>query len=367
MKKIEFSSLDVSCKPQWPVSLLLPALLACLFCLNLPAVAYATSDDTAISPETIAPLIVPLWGTVDELITAKLSPTLSGTVSRPTAMVKVTINGLQYPATNNGNGTWTLPAGTINPGLKAGSDDVQLLLTDGTDTATDASKNEITIDPAAPTGNLEHLNTSETSPALVGTVSQPDAKIEVNINGQIYLAQNNGDGTWTLAASTINPALAVGHYDVTLILHTADDQHVASRLIRDAIEITPAPLPPADPPQQPDPIDLSNFQPLPLVPTDPPQISDPNLNNPTITPPVVVTPQPTTAPINVSQPASTDSEPLSLPKIGKQIARHVSEASPDTMATTVTGTGIALVGTPWALVAWRRRRKKNSAEASYLS
>jgi hypothetical protein len=36
------------------------------------------------------------------------------------------------------------------------------------------------------------------------------------VGGQTHTATNNGDGTWTLADNTINPALAAGTYSVTV-------------------------------------------------------------------------------------------------------------------------------------------------------
>ncbi|WP_228256136.1 Ig-like domain-containing protein, partial [Acinetobacter halotolerans] len=73
---------------------------------------------------------------------------LTGTIDDPEATVVVTIDGVDYEAVNNGDGTWTL------------ADDVVAELADGdhevTVTATDAAGNEgsttgtITIDTVAP-------------------------------------------------------------------------------------------------------------------------------------------------------------------------------------------------------------------------
>ena len=38
--------------------------------------------------------------------------------------MQVTVNGSTYTATNNGDGTWTLPADVIAPGLTDGTYDV---------------------------------------------------------------------------------------------------------------------------------------------------------------------------------------------------------------------------------------------------
>ena len=57
------------------------------------------------------------------------SPELSGTVNEPDANVTVEINGKQYPAVNNQDGTWTLPQGTIDQ-LANGSYDITITATD---------------------------------------------------------------------------------------------------------------------------------------------------------------------------------------------------------------------------------------------
>ena len=64
-----------------------------------------------------------------------VSPQLNGSVSDPTAAVTVTLtgpNGTTYgpfTAKNNGDGTWTLPAGAIQPGLVLGTYTVAVTVT----------------------------------------------------------------------------------------------------------------------------------------------------------------------------------------------------------------------------------------------
>lgn len=58
-----------------------------------------------------------------------ISPELNGTVEDPTAVVTVTVGGATYTARNNGDGTWTLPAGTIQPGLVLGTHEVDVTVT----------------------------------------------------------------------------------------------------------------------------------------------------------------------------------------------------------------------------------------------
>ncbi|QQR51382.1 hypothetical protein IPF89_00895 [Candidatus Saccharibacteria bacterium] len=41
--------------------------------------------------------------------------------------------------------------------------------------------------------------------------SDPSATVTVTVNGTTYNATNNGDGTWSLSAGTIAPALNLVH------------------------------------------------------------------------------------------------------------------------------------------------------------
>ena len=63
---------------------------------------------------------------------------------------------------------------------------------------------------------VDTLLTNDTTPELTGTLDDPDAAIEVTVDGNTYSAVNNGDGTWTLTDDTISPALADGTYDVAV-------------------------------------------------------------------------------------------------------------------------------------------------------
>ncbi len=65
----------------------------------------------------------------------------------------------------------------------------------------------VTIDP---------LTTTDTTPELTGMVNDPAATVQVTVDGNTYLATNNGDGTWTLADDAIIPPLALGTYDVVV-------------------------------------------------------------------------------------------------------------------------------------------------------
>ncbi len=80
---------------------------------------------------------------------------------------------------------------------------------------------QVEFDKTAPIVTINSLLTNDTSPELTGTVNDNSAAIEVSINGSTYEADNNGDGTWTLADNTISP-LSAGDYEVEVVVSATD-------------------------------------------------------------------------------------------------------------------------------------------------
>ncbi|MFY0670117.1 MAG: Ig-like domain repeat protein, partial [Alteromonas stellipolaris] len=149
----------------------------------------------------------------NDLTTNDTTPALTGSVDDPTATVVVTINGADYTATNNGNGTWTLADDAV-VALAEGSYTATVTATDpegnvGTNTGT------VVIDTTAPTVAINDLTTNDTTPELTGTVNDPNAVVVVTIDGNDYTATNNGDGTWTLADNAV-ATLAEGSYPTSV-------------------------------------------------------------------------------------------------------------------------------------------------------
>jgi VCBS repeat-containing protein len=168
----------------------------------------SVNDSQSYTVDTTAPVV-----TLTDLSTNDQTPALSGTIDDPTATVVVNVNGTDYTATNNGDGTWTLADNTL-PLLAIAAYPVTVTATDtagniGTDTGT------LTIDVTAPTVTFDDLTTNDATPQLTGTTDDPTATIVVTVNGINYTATNNGDGTWTLADNTL-PSLADGGYTVTV-------------------------------------------------------------------------------------------------------------------------------------------------------
>ncbi|XZT12427.1 BapA/Bap/LapF family large adhesin [Acinetobacter baumannii] len=161
-----------------------------------------------VSADITAPVVA-----LDDVLTNDSTPALTGTVNDPTATVVVNVDGVDYPAVNNGDGTWTLADNTL-PVLADGPHTITVTATDaagnvGNDTAV------VTIDTSVPVVSLDDLTTNDTTPALTGAIDDPTATVVVNVDGIDYPATNNGDGTWTLADNTL-PALIDGPHTVTV-------------------------------------------------------------------------------------------------------------------------------------------------------
>ncbi|MEM6642513.1 MAG: LamG-like jellyroll fold domain-containing protein [Bacteroidota bacterium] len=95
-----------------------------------------------ISSADVTPPVV----TVDNLVTSIQSPALAGTVDDVSATIQVEVEGSDYPATNNGDGTWSLAEGQIDPPLVEGTYDVQATATDlAGNEGVDATNGELEI------------------------------------------------------------------------------------------------------------------------------------------------------------------------------------------------------------------------------
>ncbi len=103
------------------------------------------TDDTVneLKIDTTDPTV-----TVDALDTDDPTPELTGMVNEPDADVSVNVNGTDYDAVNNGDGTWTLPDGTIIVPLDVGAYDVVATATDPAgNSGTDGTVDELGILP----------------------------------------------------------------------------------------------------------------------------------------------------------------------------------------------------------------------------
>lgn len=155
--------------------------------------------------------------TVDTLLTNDATPEITGLVNDPWAFIQVTFGGYSYIADNNADGTWTLPNGTISSDLSDGDYDILVTATDmAGNVSSDTTSDELTVDTTAAVVTIDNLSTNDTSPQLSGIVDDPDAIVEVTVDGNTYISINNGDGSWVLSDDTISPSLLNGDYDIVL-------------------------------------------------------------------------------------------------------------------------------------------------------
>lgn len=162
----------------------------------------------AVFIDATAPVV-----STDEISTNDNTPPLSGTIDDTDAAITVDIDGNNYIATNNADGTWGL-ADDMIAALADGFYDVTATATDSlgnieVNTATDA----VFIDATAPVITVDPLTTPDTSPELTGTVDDETASITVNVDGADYSNVTISGTTWTLASGEIDP-LSLGTYEV---------------------------------------------------------------------------------------------------------------------------------------------------------
>ncbi|MDC5480593.1 Ig-like domain-containing protein, partial [Acinetobacter baumannii] len=145
--------------------------------------------------DAVAPAVV-----ITDLLTNDSTPALTGTVNDPTATVVVNVDGVDYPAVNNGDGTWTLADNTL-PALTDGPHTITVTATDaagnvGTDTGV------VTVDTAAPAAPvIDPVNgtdpiTGTAEPGSTVTVTYPDGSTASVVAGP--------DGTWTVPNPGLN-------------------------------------------------------------------------------------------------------------------------------------------------------------------
>ena len=168
------------------------------------------SSNAELTIDTVAPVV-----SVDALVTNDTTPELTGLVDDVNASVSINVGGSDYVATNNGDGTWTL----ANDAVAALAEGIYNVTVSATDAAgnvgTEANPDELEIDLTLPVVSVDALVTNDTTPELTGLVDDVNATVSVNVDGNDYVATNNGNGTWTLANDAV-AALAEGIYNVTV-------------------------------------------------------------------------------------------------------------------------------------------------------
>jgi hypothetical protein len=151
---------------------------------------------------------------VDALGTSDSTPEIHGTITQPGVAVTVRVNGLYYAATNNGNGTWTLPKGSIKAPLAGGVYDVSVAATDTNgNLAYDATASELVIDTIPPTSSITPVSPDpRTTPLDAVTIVFSKPVTGFNL-ADVHLTRDGGsdliDGAQTLT-STDNVTWTLG-------------------------------------------------------------------------------------------------------------------------------------------------------------
>jgi T1SS-143 domain-containing protein len=198
---------------------------------------------------------------VESILTNDSTPALSGTVSDASASVVVSVGGVEYPAINNGDGTWTLADDAL-AALAEGTHAVTVTATDPAGNITTSSGN-ITLDQTAPSdgdgvnsiafsdGGDEYVNSAESSNvALLGqveagstvnsvqisdgttTLTVASADISVDANGVVSIAGQDlsglNDGSLSVTMNVTDPAGNLGSVSDTTVLDTTASEVLIS-------------------------------------------------------------------------------------------------------------------------------------------
>ncbi len=209
--------------------------------------------DETVSIELAADNDAPVVSVDTISVTNDATPELTGTVDDTAAVVVVTINGTDYSATNNGDGTWTLP------------DDVVSTLTDGTHSvtvsATDAAGNvgsatgsvtidtvaeagTITVDPIASDNVINSTEAADETQTVSGTAKGGDISegdtVTVSVNGNEYKTSVQADGSYSVKVATAD-IIADNTVDVSVQSGDAAGNTVSSTATTAVVVDTQAP------------------------------------------------------------------------------------------------------------------------------
>ncbi|TRO38374.1 retention module-containing protein [Pseudomonas sp. ALS1131] len=181
------------------------------------AIQEQTGEDTlaaeAVAVDETAPVV-----TIDSQLTNDTTPTLTGTIDDPTATVIVTVNGKDYTAINNGDGTWTLDGDLLEDPLSEGEHDVSVRAIDPAGNQ-DTDTGLVTIDITPPTISVQVPDVSnDTTPTITGHTDAPEGSVVT-----ITVTPNTGpqqefttivqpDGSYSV---DVPEELAEGDYSVT--------------------------------------------------------------------------------------------------------------------------------------------------------
>ena len=156
------------------------------------------ATDETYTLDNTAPIV-----TVDSLTTFDTTPALTGTVNDTSASIEVTVDGNNYAATNNGDGTWSLADNTISPALGGGTYEIAVTATDTAgNIGNDSSSDEVTIAIAGVTITQTNSSTDVGEGGAADTYmvvldAQPTGDVIVNITPNAQTVVNSPSLTFT--------------------------------------------------------------------------------------------------------------------------------------------------------------------------
>jgi VCBS repeat-containing protein len=192
-----------------------------LFSSRLPA----NNDELMGLVESNAELSVSLTTqtTVDN------TPALTGAVNDPNATISVIVNGTQFEAINNGDGTWVLPDDSLSE-LEVGNTSVEVTASD-IEGNTDTYTGIVTVVNDPPVASRHSDNAQEDGATITGTVPvATDAFGDLNPTGYALLSgvsegslTFDADGSYTFDVGTDFQDLGVGNSRDVTFSYTAND------------------------------------------------------------------------------------------------------------------------------------------------
>ncbi|MCY2825404.1 beta strand repeat-containing protein, partial [Acinetobacter baumannii] len=172
------------------------------------------NDTAVVTIDTSLPVV-----SLDDLTTNDTTPALTGAIDDPTATVVVNVDGIDYPATNNGDGTWTLADNTL-PALIDGPHTVAVTATD----------------PAGNTATDTATLTIDTVPAdLIGAITIPE---DLNGDGILNADELGTDGSFNAQVALGPDALDGTVVNVNGVNYTVTAADLANGYITAAIPVT---------------------------------------------------------------------------------------------------------------------------------
>ena len=164
-------------------------------------------ENVVISKDALLPVV-----TIDSISSNQQSPEFTGTVDDESAALTLIVDSREYVVTSDLTGVWNLPAGQVSDL----GDGLHIAKIRAIDSAGNVSFDSvgILIDITLPVITINSITTDLPSPEITGTINDVSADILITINSLQYVANNNGEGTWTLPAGTITELPAVAIYEV---------------------------------------------------------------------------------------------------------------------------------------------------------